>query len=145
MPLPPTYFNSCLILEIGLHFIAPISQLINTPYRYLGTILIIFGIVINLWTDNLFKKNDTTVKPFEKSSALIKNGPFRISRHPMYLGMVAILLGGAIVLGSITAFFFPILFFIAMEIVFIRYEEISLEEIFGQTFLDYKKQVRRWL
>jgi len=63
----------------------------------------------------------------------------------MYLGMIAILLGGAIVLGSITAFFFPILFFIAMEIVFIRYEEISLEEIFGQTYLDYKKQVRRWL
>ena len=144
-PLPPTYFMTSLILEIGLHFVVPINQLYRTPYRYLGIIPIIFGIVLNLWTDNLFKKKETTVKPFEKPSAFIKNGPFRISRHPMYLGMVAILLGGAFVLGSITAFIFPVLFFIAMEIVFIRHEEISLEETFGQTYLDYKKTVRRWI
>ena len=144
-PLPPTYFIIYLLLTIGLHFILPIMQLIYFPYKYSGILLMGIGIWLNLWADGLFKRKNTTVKPFEKSSALILEGPFRFSRHPMYLGMVVGLLGVAIILGSLIAFLVPIAFLITMHIVFIRCEEKALEQVFGQEYLDYKKRVRCWL
>jgi protein-S-isoprenylcysteine O-methyltransferase Ste14 len=143
--LPPTYFVAFLVFSIGLHYILPITRVIISPYHYLGIILIGFGIVINLWTDSLFKKRKTTVKPYEKPTHLEKNGPFRISRHPMYLGMVTILLGIAIVLGSLITFVFPILFVILVEMIFIPFEEANLEKVFGKKYLYYKNRVRRWI
>jgi len=143
--LLPTYFFIFLLLTIGLHFVLPLIQLIYAPYKYIGILLLVIGIWLNIWADGLFKKKNTTVKPFEKSSALILEGPFRFSRHPMYLGMVIALLGVAIILGSLITFLVPIAFFITMQIVFIRHEEKALEQTFGQEYLDYKKRVRSWL
>ncbi|MCK4251743.1 isoprenylcysteine carboxylmethyltransferase family protein [candidate division WOR-3 bacterium] len=142
---PPTYFLIFLLLVILLHFVLPVIQIISSPYKYIGILLLGIGIWLNLWADGLFKKENTTVKPFEKSSALILEGPFRFSRHPMYLGMVIVLLGVAIILGSLITFLMPIAFFISMQIVFIRHEERALEQIFGQKYLDYKNRVRSWL
>ena len=143
--LPPTYFFIFLLLTIGLHFILPLMQLIYAPYRFIGILLLGIGIWLNIWADGLFKRKNTTVKPFEKSSALILEGPFRFSRHPMYLGMVIALLGMAIILGSLITFLVPIAFFVSMQIVFIRHEEKALEQTFGREYLDYKKRVRSWL
>jgi protein-S-isoprenylcysteine O-methyltransferase Ste14 len=143
--LPPAYLISYLLLAIGLHFVLPIKQLIYVPYKYSGILLIGFGFLLNIWADGLFKKKKTTINPFEKSSTLVLEGPFRFSRHPMYLGMVIILLGEAIILGSLIAFFIPVAFFTIMKIVFIPYEEKAMEETFGREYLDYKNRVRCWL
>jgi len=143
--LPPAYFLIYLLVAIGLHFALPIAKLVCAPYNYTGILLIGIGIWLNIWADGLFKKKTTTVKPFEKSAYLTEEGPFLFSRHPMYLGMVAILSGVAILLGSIMCFIAPVGFFITMNVAFIPYEEKALEETFGQRFIDYKKRVRRWL
>jgi len=142
---PPTYFLICLLLALVLHFVLPLKQLIHFPYTLIGIVLLVIGIWLNIWTDNLFKQMNTTVKPFLKPSAFISKGPFRISRHPMYLGMVVALLGVAILLGSLVSFLGAIACFITMQIVFIPHEERALEETFGQKYLDYKNRVRCWL
>lgn len=143
--MPTSYFLILLILSIALHFIIPIRKIIHFPYNLSGIILILFGFIINIWTDALFKRHETTVKPHISPTALIIKGPFLISRHPMYLGMLAVLLGIAILLGSLITFIFPVLFMILMEIIFISLEEKNLEEIFGDKYLEYKEKVRRWL
>jgi protein-S-isoprenylcysteine O-methyltransferase Ste14 len=63
----------------------------------------------------------------------------------MYLGMMSILLGVAIFLGSLISFAFPIIFIIIMEKLFIPLEEKNLEKKFGNQYIDYKKRVRRWI
>jgi protein-S-isoprenylcysteine O-methyltransferase Ste14 len=143
--LPPTYFNLALGLSILLHFIFPAMRLIPKPYNYLGILLIIFGSIITLWADWMFKKSRTTVKPNERPTSLEVSGPYRMSRHPMYLGMTAILFGVSVILGSLTALLMPVVFIISMESVFIRFEEKSMEKEFGNRYLDYKKKVRRWI
>jgi protein-S-isoprenylcysteine O-methyltransferase Ste14 len=143
--LPPTYFLILLLSSVALHFLCPVWKIIPGPYRYLGIIPIVLGMVLNLWADSLFKKKKTTVKPYESPAELVTSGPFRISRHPMYVGMVAMLLGVAIVLGSVIPFVFPVLFVILMETMFIPLEERELEEAFGVNYLDYKRKVRRWI
>ena len=75
----------------------------------------------------------------------VTSGPFKLSRHPMYLGMMSILLGVAIFLGSLITFSFPIIFIMIMEKRFIPLEEKNLEKKFGNQYVDYKKRVRRWI
>ena len=143
-PLPPTYFIILLLLSIGLHFVFPIKKVIFPPYTYSGFALIIFGGVINIWTDFLLKKKRTTVKPYESPTSLITSGPFRISRNPQYLGFTAILLGIAINHGTLITFLSPIAFFVLMELLFIPFEEKNLERIFREDYIEYKNRVRRW-
>jgi len=143
--LPPTVFYALLLVSIASHFAVPIITLIRPPYSFLGVPIIIFGAGLNLWADSLFKKRNTPVKPTEMPVSFVTNGPFRISRHPMYLGMAAILLGVAVVLGSILPLAFPILFLALMERLFIPREEANLERAFGDDYRAYKKRVRRWI
>ena len=143
--MPPTYMLILLLLSVGFHFVFPIKKIFHAPFIYFGIVFIMSGSIINIWADDLFKKSKTTVRPFDLPLSLEVRGPFRISRHPMYLGMCAILLGEAIILGSIITFLFPIIFIILMEIVFVPFEEKNLEIVFGEKYFDYKKKVRRWI
>jgi protein-S-isoprenylcysteine O-methyltransferase Ste14 len=143
--LPPGYFFLLLLLSIALHFLFSLWIFISPPYSYAGIIPVIFGIILNLWTDSKFKNDNTTVKPFEKPSSIIASGPFNISRHPMYLGMFSILLGVSLLLGSIVTLLSPIIFVFLMERLFIPVEEKNMEDVFGEQYLDYKRKVRRWI
>jgi protein-S-isoprenylcysteine O-methyltransferase Ste14 len=142
---PPTQLLLMIIFQVILGFLAPLKKIVTAPSNYSGIIFIVFGIAINLWADAIFKKQNTAVKPDEKPSRLIESGPFRISRHPMYLGMIVILLGIAILMGSLSAFIFPIIFFLIMQFKYIPQEEKIMENEFGKAYLDYKKKARKWI
>ena len=142
---PPTHFYIYLVISILLHYALPLKQIINYPFYLIGFLLFILGAGLNVWADQLLKKYKTTVKPNEKPTALIETGAFKISRHPMYLGMALILFGAGFILGSITSFIGVVLFVTVMEIAFIPDEEKNLQEAFGKKFETYKKKVRRWI
>lgn len=143
--MPTTYFWCLLLISIILHFVFIMTKFIFVPYSYLGWLFIAIGAILAIWPDFIFRKNKTTVKPHEKPTKLITSGPFRISRHPIYLGFTLILLGVSTIHGTIVSFIFPLLFALIMEFKFIRMEERKLEKAFGKQYLDYKKRVRKWL
>ena len=143
--LPPTYLFVAIVITVVLHFLLPGAKIIAYPWNLLGVVPLVLGIVMNLIADRAFKKVGTTVKPYEESTTLITEGVFRVSRHPMYVGFVLILLGIAILAGSLTPYIVIVIFAILMDIVFIRVEERMLEETFSEAWLEYKKHVRRWL
>ena len=70
---------------------------------------------------------------------------YKYSRNPIYLGMGIILFGGAMVLGTFSPFIVVVIFILVIERAFIVKEEIFLENIFGDEYLEYKKSVRRWI
>ena len=143
--LPPTYFIVAILLSVAFHFLLPIKVFVFYPWNLIGILSILFGIYLNIVADRDFKRVKTTVKPFEESSFLLKDGVFRISRNPMYLGMVFILAGIAVLFGSALPFLIAFLFGYLMDFIFIRIEEQMLEAKFGEEWLDYKSKVRRWL
>ena len=143
--LPTTYLLISIVLMVALHFLIPLVQVIPVPWNILGIVPIVTGVALNLIAGSAFRKVRTTVKPFEESSSLVTNGVFRFSRNPMYLGFMLILLGIAIVLGSLTAFAIIPVLAILMDRVFIQVEERMLEVKFGQAWLEYKAKVRRWI
>ena len=143
--LPPTYLFVSILVMVTLHFLFPISKIIPFPWNLLGAILIALGLAANLIADRAFKKHKTTVKPFEVSTVLITYGIFRITRNPMYLGFVLILIGISIFMGSLTPYVVIPVFAVLMDVVFIRGEQKMLEETFGESWLDYKQKVGRWI
>lgn len=144
-PLPPTYFFVSLIFIVILHFLLPIIRVLEVPWNLAGFVPAIFGSVLNLIADKDFKKYNTTVKPFEKSTVLITNGVFTITRNPMYLGMALLLLGAVMIVGSLSPYICVIVFIILMDNVFIKAEEKQLAEVFGKQWEEYKQKVRRWI
>ena len=143
--LPTTYLLIALLLMLMLHFVPLLVRLISPPWNILGLLPLTVGIVFNLMADSAFHKAGTTVKPFQESTALITDGVFRISRHPMYLGFVMIMVGVALLLGSLTPWLIVPVFTMLMEVIFIRVEEHMLAEKFGSAWQTYKEKVRRWI
>jgi len=143
--LPPTYLFLSILGMVVLHFLFSGAKVISFPWNLLGTIPFVLGISTNLIADKAFKKYNTTVKPFEESTTLITSGVFRVSRNPMYLGFVLILIGIAIFMGSLTPYVVIPVFAILMDALFVRAEERMLLATFGESWLEYKKKVRRWI
>jgi protein-S-isoprenylcysteine O-methyltransferase Ste14 len=143
--MPTTYLLLAIIIMIPLGWFFPIVQWIHYPWNLLGIIPLIAGVVLNLAADRKFHQANTTVKPFQESSALVTDGVFKISRNPMYSGFVFILVGIAILLGSLSPFLIVGAFFFVIDRLFIRTEETMLAQRFGKEYEDYRQITRRWL
>ena len=142
---PPNYFMVFIIIIILSHFIFPIKEIIFYPNNLIGILFIGLGIYLNLWVWNVFRKINTTIKTHDKPKKLVTYGAFKISRNPLYLGMILILLGESFLLGSLITFIFPILYILLLNNVTIPFEEDNMGKKFGKKYLDYKKMVRKWL
>lgn len=143
--LPPTYLLISILAMVALHFLFPVATLIPLPWNLLGLIPLALGLALNFSADKAFQRAKTIVKPFEESTVLITDGVFRLSRNPMYLGFAFVLVGVALILGSLMPWLIIPLFVSLMDVVFIRVEERMLAARFGQVWLEYKTRVRRWL
>ena len=143
--LPPTYLLIAILMMVLLGFFFPILRVIPPVWNLLGLIPIAVGITINLIADRFFQQVHTTVKPFERSSALAVGSVYSISRNPMYLGFVLILAGIAILLRALSPWLVVIGFAILIQRIFIRIEERMLAKQFGALWDAYCKHTPRWV
>ena len=102
--VPPVYLFLSIAAMLLFHFFLPLYNLVFSPYIYIGIVIMVFGLAVIIWHAGYFRKYDTPIKPFEESTFLIKDGLYRYTRNPIYLGMVIILFGGAVMLGSLTPY-----------------------------------------
>ena len=112
-----------------------------------GSFMIISGLIIILSAIILFKKYQTTITPLNPSNAtkLITDGIYKFSRNPMYLGLLLVLLGISIIINLTGGFFLIPLFILYLNLFQIIPEENAMVDLFKDEFLDYKKNVRRWI
>jgi protein-S-isoprenylcysteine O-methyltransferase Ste14 len=143
--LPPTYLLLGIVTMVVLHVIAPWRQLLAFPWTLVGLIPVALGVALNLVADAQLKKHGTTVKPFERSSAMVTTGAYGICRHPMYLGFALILMGLAMLLGSVTPFVIVPAFVALIETKFVRVEEQMMAAAFGENWRSYAARVGRWI
>lgn len=144
-PLPPVILLIFISLQVVLHMNAPLAILIESPWTWSGVAIVLTGIAIIASPALAFKRSETTIVPFQESSSLVVSGMYNVTRNPMYLGMVTILTGCAVLGGSLSPFLMPVLFVPVLNRRVIRHEEIMLEEAFGDEYRNYRQRVRRWL
>jgi len=110
-----------------------------------GGLLLTLGFLLRLWAVFHFYNHNMRVVSLEPQGSLVTAGPYRYSRNPLYLGAnVFCFFGAALLFGSPAALIMTAIHLPFMNLL-IRREERQLEQKFGDRFLTYKKQVRRWL
>ncbi|NOQ94961.1 MAG: DUF1295 domain-containing protein [Methylophaga sp.] len=144
---PPIYMLMMAGLMWLLSHFLPIAQIVTAPWNQFGFLMMF----IALFTDGVsliqFFRVHTSINPLhpEKANTLVVTGMYRLTRNPMYLGLLLLLIGWAMVLGSASSFIVLPLFVVILTVQQIIPEEEVLEQKFGQQYRDYKQSVRRWL
>lgn len=141
---PPTLLLILLILMPTAHLVLPITLLLPFPWNLVGVGLMIAGIALNIIADQLFKGYGS-ISACRGPDVLVTGGPYALSRNPMYLGFALILVGVAVLLGSLSPLLIAASFFPLTNRLFIRSEEAELAWLEGDEWQAYAANVRRWL
>ncbi len=142
--LPPHYFVLAIVCMAGLGYLDP-STVLTGWWPLVGIIPIGMGVLMALVAARQFAKADTNIIPLSRSTALVTDGVFALTRNPMYTGMTAVLMGIALLLNSYLPWVMVAIFVAIIRVLFIRHEEALMEETFGEEYLAYKSKVRRWI
>jgi protein-S-isoprenylcysteine O-methyltransferase Ste14 len=111
----------------------------------LGWVLVVLFVGWNGWSLWLFGRHETGLLPGQATRTMIEEGPYRLSRNPLYVGLLALYVGLALLAAT---FWGLVLFPAAVLLVFwgaIGPEERFLHQRFGSAYDDYTRRVRRWL
>jgi len=142
---PPVWLLFGLVAVFTCNEYFPGPRFTGLVWQVIGGVIIVLGLGLLVWANGGFTRAGTGVIPFRNVTALVTSGVYRFTRNPMYLGMVALLLGCAVTVGASTALVIPPLFAVIIEYRFIRPEEAMLREIFPEQYPEYCKRVRRWI
>lgn len=145
MMQPPAALGLSLILMCLLHLLFPYLHIIHFPLNSAGLIVIILALYFIFAGSNKFNQAKTTHMTFGEPNVLVTDGIYKYTRNPMYLGFVMLLLGVAVILGSLTPFFVVLAFIVITDVCYIKYEEKVLANIFGEAYLAYCNKTRRWI
>ncbi len=121
---------------------------VEVPFAdWIGGALGVIGVLITSVGVGIFAKNKTTINPVqpEQASKLVTDGLYRITRNPMYLGLLLLVTGVVIWFENLAGIASILLFMVTMTMFQIKPEEKVMEEKFGSEYLAYKRQVRRWI
>ena len=110
-----------------------------------AALLIAAGLIIALAGKLQFLYNDSEVHPFRAPRNLVTSGLFRFSRNPMYLGFLLHLLGVALLVNLWPSLLAPLAFFAVANFYYIPYEERAAIDSFGDAYITYCNNVRRWI
>ncbi|NNL91722.1 MAG: isoprenylcysteine carboxylmethyltransferase family protein [Saprospiraceae bacterium] len=140
-----------LLLPTMVAFVVP--QIINQNSQWnfseqntFGLILLLLGSSILISCVVIFYTSGKgTLAPWNPPKHLVQTGLYKYSRNPMYVGVLLIMLGWTLYYGSWNLMIYSFIFSVAFNIRVKRFEEPWLLENFGESWLKYKSEVRRWI
>lgn len=139
-----------LITGVVMWFVArsEFAAPITIPYALIiALVCASSGLLIAVMAFRRFNSADTTIDPLhpEEASSLVRSGIFSRTRNPMYLGLMLILSAWMIWLASLTNVLVLVAFVVLITELQIKPEEAALRILFGSSYDDYCRDVRRWL
>jgi protein-S-isoprenylcysteine O-methyltransferase Ste14 len=142
---PPFVYLFAIVAAVALDFMQPLRFLPNELGALIGIPIVVAALVLFLWSVRRFKAAGTPVPGNRPTTAIVRSGPYRWSRNPIYLAFSVLQLGIACWLNSLWVLGTLAAVFGLMTWVVIPREERYLERKFGAEYLEYKANVRRWL
>jgi protein-S-isoprenylcysteine O-methyltransferase Ste14 len=148
IPWPPIIFVAALIIALALGY------WIRTPWLpppfsdvvfAVGWLIAAASIVVAALSIRTLVRHKTTVLPTRASEHLVTDGPFAISRNPIYLAYVMLLAGVGLIGSNIWFLLVALAAAFAIRKLAIEPEEAHLALRFGKRYRDYSKRVRRWI
>jgi protein-S-isoprenylcysteine O-methyltransferase Ste14 len=142
---PPLIYLTSLISGALIHLAMPVPFLPRTLAMPVGVPLVAAAIALFAYSVARFRAAGTPVPARKPTTAIVRAGPYRFSRNPIYLAFCLFQLGIAIWVNGVWLLATLVAAVALTNYVVIRREEQYLERKFGAQYLDYKASVRRWL
>jgi protein-S-isoprenylcysteine O-methyltransferase Ste14 len=142
---PPLVYLISLVSGTMIHFAMPLPFLPGTLAVPLGLPLVAVAIALFSCSVAKFRTAGTPIPARKPTTTIVRSGPYRFSRNPIYLAFSLFQLGIAIWVDSVWLLATLVGAVALMHYVVIPREEHYLEQKFGAHYLDYKASVRRWL
>ena len=148
LKIPPPIVTA--IFALGMWAVSSLRPLLPVPALVrisIALAILLIGIGFSMAGMASFSRAKTTVNPLkpETTTSLVSSGVYRITRNPMYVGMLLVLVAWAIYLSSVWTWFGPLALSLYLTQFQIKPEERVLTKMFGSEFDAYKAKVRRWL
>jgi protein-S-isoprenylcysteine O-methyltransferase Ste14 len=141
----PLIFIAVLLVGVLLSLVFPVSFLPPMVTLLTGAVFFVLPFGLGLMALRAMRRARTSVNPYKPTTVLLTEGPFRVSRNPMYLGMVVQYVGLALLFNSLWAIVLLPLALVIIHLTVIKREERYLELTFGEQYRVYKTKVRRWI
>ena len=146
---PPAVPLVTVLLGVGLDYLWPIDIgfLLPTPARtWIGGLIVASAFLgLGLWPVMIFRRSGQSAHPWKPTPSIVERGPFRLTRNPMYLQMLLICIGIAVMLMNLWILILTPLCAWILQKLAIEPEEAYLERKFGAPYRAYKQRVRRWI
>ena len=142
---PPLIWLVNAVISVLVHLLIRLPIMRYSICLACGIVLIVLAPALALSALRTMKAAGTNVHPSEPALALVRGGPFRFIRNPMYLALCLL----QVALGFFLNDLITSLFVVPLAVIFhygvILREERYLTAKFGEPYLQYKREVRRWI
>jgi protein-S-isoprenylcysteine O-methyltransferase Ste14 len=143
---PPLIWLVSVVISALVHFFV-----IRVPIMSYGA-CVVCGILLTILAPALalsalvtMKKAGTNVNPAEPTLTIVRGGPYRFTRNPMYLALCLLQVALGFFLNDWITLLFVVPLAVIMHYGVILREERYLTEKFGEPYLELKREVRRWI
>lgn len=142
---PPAIFAAYLAAALLLNWALPVAAPWLAAFRILGGLAVVGGLLLAGVAMSHMIKAHTTPDPDRPTTALVIQGPYRLTRNPIYLGFFLAYLGFTFVAATLWGIVLSPFLLWTVTTVIIRREELRLEAAFPDAYRAYKSHVRRWV
>lgn len=141
---PSIAFYSCLVCQVIASLTTPFKP-IDWPLAAIASIFAIVGFRLMLLSKSHLDRNEISLDPVALPKTIVASGPYRICRHPFYLGCILLLLGTGTLLSGGLGLFFAGIFSIFLHYYVHIVEEPKLRAHLGSDYSEYASKVSTWL
>ncbi len=142
---PPKLYLAAILAGVALEWIRPLPFAPIALAPWLGAALLAAGVALGAWAMGEFSRAKTNVPTDLPATTVVRSGPYRWSRNPIYLSLTLIHLGIAGLVNGGWLLVSLAITLVVMTYGVISREERYLEAKFGDAYRSYRKEVRRWL
>ena len=143
---PPIAWAVAVLVGLALNWLLPLRFAPATvPAGWLGATVFALALALFAWAIVTITRAGSNVPTNRPTTTIVDRGPYRLTRNPIYLGMVLGLIGLAIALNSLWLLLTLVPFALVIRYGVVAREEAYLERKFGDDYRRYRARVRRWL
>lgn len=145
---PPLAYLAAIAVGVGVHHWWPMHA---RPEGWrslgvaLGVALVAVGAALPVWAQVVFRAKRTPLEPWKATKAIVDNGPFALSRNPVYIAFAIIQVGIGVWSDKLAVVAMVLVPIVATAVLIVPREERYLRRKFGAEYEDYCGRVRRWV
>ena len=142
---PPFIYLGAIVLGVALHLVWPLRLVAPSLSTPIGAVATVLAVVLFVSAVRTFRAAGTPVPGNLPTTTIVRNGPYRFTRNPIYLAFSMVHLGLAVGVNSVALLITLVPAVAVMSLLVIPREERYLAARFPSEYMSYKASVRRWL